>query len=66
MAQARGYEPKTVLAPEEKLRVAYWHLIGGFAQHDLAALFHLNAGRVSEAVTEVRKALGWSNGGEQQ
>jgi len=64
MAQARGYEPKASLTPEEKLRVAYWHLIGGFAQHDLAALFHLNAGRVSEAVTEVRKALDWPNGGD--
>ena len=54
----RGHVAKTDLEPEEKLSAAYWHLIGGIAQHDIAALYHVNQGRVAEAVAEVRRAIG--------
>ena len=42
-------EVKTALTPEEVLEVAYWHHVMGMKQHDIAAMYHLNAGRVAEA-----------------
>jgi len=63
MALARGHEPKAALTPEEKLTAAYFHLMRGWAQHDIADLFGVNAGRVNEAITEVRAAIKWPNGG---
>lgn len=49
--------PKTQLTPEEAIEVAYWHHVRGYPQHDLAALFHVNAGRVAEAC----KAFEWTS-----
>ena len=59
MAVARGFVPKTDLTPEEKLAAAYSHLLCGVAQHDIAALYRVNSGRVAEAVSDVRIALQW-------
>src|SRR5262245_51280049 len=58
MALARGFEPKTDLTPHEKIKVAYFHLLRGIAQHTLADMFDVNGGRVAEAVGAVRKAVG--------
>jgi hypothetical protein len=58
MATARGFKPKTELAPKEKLKVAYFHLLRGVAQQTLADMFDVNSGRVAEAVSEVRKVIG--------
>lgn len=49
-------EPKVSLTPEEVLRVAFAHLIGGIDQHLLAAMFAINHGRISEAVVVMREA----------
>lgn len=59
MTEARHYDRKASLTPEEKLRAAYLHLIRGIAQHVLADVFDVNAGRIAEAVADVRKALNW-------
>lgn len=48
---------KTALAPDEKLRVAFAHMVLGVDQHTLAAMYGVNSGRVAEAVTAVRQAL---------
>lgn len=45
------------LTHDEKLRAAYAHLINDVPQHHIAALYGVNQGRVSEAVTLVSKAL---------
>jgi hypothetical protein len=55
---ARGHIYSPALAPKDKLRVAFMHIIGGVEQHILAAGFNVNPGRVAEAVTAVRDALG--------
>jgi hypothetical protein len=47
------------LTHDEKLRAAYAHLINDVPQHHIAALYGVNQGRVSEAVTLVSKALGF-------
>ena len=52
-------EKKSHLTPDEKLRAAYAHLINGVDQHHIAALFGVNAGRVNEAIQDVRKACGY-------
>jgi len=52
-----------VLTPEEKLRVAHAVLINKIDQHHVASLFAVNQGRVSEAVTKVREAIGWKQHG---
>jgi len=49
---------KTALTFEEKITVAWSHYVKGYPQHDLAAMFNVNAGRVAEACTAVRDALG--------
>jgi hypothetical protein len=54
----RGHVAKTDLTPDEKLSAAYWYLIGGISQHDIAALYHVNPGRINEAVAAIRKAIG--------
>ncbi len=59
MALARGFEPKTCLTHQDKLRVAYFHLINGWSQQDLAAYEGVNPGRVNEAIQVVREAVGW-------
>lgn len=53
----RGFTPKTSLAPDEKLRVAFAHIVLGVDQHVLAAMYGVNPGRVAEAVTQVRAAV---------
>ncbi|RPH76005.1 hypothetical protein EHM76_00190 [bacterium] len=58
MAMARSFEPKGDLTPEEKIKVAYFHLLRGIAQHTLADMFDVNQGRVAEAVADIRKAVG--------
>lgn len=57
MTERRGYVPKTELTPREKLKVAYFYLVRGVAQHVLADMFEVNAGRVAEAVEDVRAAV---------
>lgn len=59
MAKARGHEQKTKLEPVEKLICAYFHLVRGIAQQDLADLFRVNSGRVNEAISDLRTALQW-------
>jgi len=59
MALARGHEPKTDLTPDERVRVAYFHLCRGWAQQDLADFCGVNSGRVNEAVMRVRDAVEW-------
>ena len=58
MTERRGFEGKTDLTPREKLKVAYFYFIRGVAQHVLADMFEVNAGRVAEAITAVRQAIG--------
>lgn len=53
----RGHEEKGALTPREKLKVAYAYVIMGISQHDLAALFEVNQGRVAEAVRDVMDAI---------
>lgn len=53
----RGHIEKTDLTPDEKLSAAYWYLIGGMSQHTIAALYHVNSARVSDAVAAIRKAI---------
>jgi transposase-like protein len=62
MTQARGYERKAHLTPEEKLKVAYFYLLRGVAMHVLADMFDVNAGRVADAIREVRTALKFEGG----
>ena len=57
MAIARGFNPNTKLNPMQKLTCAYFHLIRGLAQQDLADLFGVNAGRVNEAISEIRAVI---------
>lgn len=49
---------KTALTFEEKITVAWAHYVKGYPQHDLAAIYNVNAGRVAEACTTIRDALG--------
>jgi len=49
---------KSSLTPEEKLRAAHAVIILGVKQHDVAAILSTNAGRVAEAVSAVRSAIG--------
>jgi len=59
MSLARGFTPKTELPPEERVTCAYFHLLCGMSQHDLAAIFRVNSARVNEAIDAVRKAVEW-------
>ena len=51
-------EHKTALTAQEKLRVAVAVLIEGVPQHVIAALMGVNPGRVAEAITAIREAIG--------
>jgi len=53
----REHEHKSALTIREKIKVVYAYEIMGIAQHDLAALFEVNQGRVAEAIRTVRNAL---------
>jgi len=45
------------VSPELRLRMAWAHIILKMDQHDVAALFSVNPGRVAEAVKGVRSAI---------
>jgi hypothetical protein len=49
---------KKSLTPEEKLTVAYAHIVHGVKQHVLAMIYGVNSGRIAEAVIAVREGLG--------
>ena len=49
---------KTALTSEEKLKAAYFHIVRGVDQHVLADMFNVNPGRIAEAVSAVRVAIG--------
>ena len=44
---------KTDLTPQERITVAYLHYVRGIMQEDLAAVFDVNSGRISEACTAI-------------
>lgn len=50
-------EPAPRLAPNDKIRICFAHLCLGIDQHKLAAMYGVNPGRVSEAVTAIRNAV---------
>jgi len=49
---------KTSLTFEEKITVAWAHYVRGINQHDLAALYNVNPGRVAEACGAIATAAG--------
>jgi len=53
----RGHEHKRTLTIREKIKVVHAYEIMGIAQHDLAALFEVNQGRVAEAIQDVMTVL---------
>jgi hypothetical protein len=57
MTEARGYQRKAALTPEEKLKVAYFYLLRGVAMHVLADMFDVNAGRIAGAINTARAAF---------
>lgn len=63
MATARGFERKASLTPQEKLTCAYFHLLRGLAQQDLADLYGVNSARVNDAIMDVRAVLEWPGKG---
>ena len=54
----RGFEVKTTLEPEEKLKAAYLHEFMGLDMHTLTVVFGVNPGRIAEAISDVRRAIG--------
>jgi DNA-binding MarR family transcriptional regulator len=48
---------RTYLTFEEKIIVAWAYYVRGITQQDLAALFNINQGRISEACKAVERAL---------
>jgi hypothetical protein len=58
MTERRGFASKTELTPREKIKVAYFYFVRGVAQHVLADMFEVNAGRINEAISVVREAVG--------
>lgn len=54
---ARGFKEKASLTPEEELKAAYFHLVVGWEQHDIAAFYSVNGGRVAEAVSKAKAAF---------
>jgi hypothetical protein len=50
---------KTQLSPEEKIIAAYHVLVVGIETQHVASMMGVNLGRVSEACTAVKKAVGW-------
>ena len=51
-------QSKTALTFEEKITVAWAHYVKGYPQHDLAAIYNVNGGRVAEACAAIRDAVG--------
>ena len=56
-ARTAGRDRKPALTFEQRVQVVFGHYYLGISQHDLAAMFGVNAGRVAEACTAVRDAL---------
>jgi len=54
----KSFSPKTQLDPTEKLKAAYLHEVMGIEMMAIAIVFGVNQGRVSEAITAIRKATG--------
>jgi hypothetical protein len=50
------------LYPGDKLKIAYFHLVKGIAQHTLADMFNVNPGRIAEAIKPIAKAAGYEEG----
>lgn len=48
---------RTSLTFEEKIIVAWSYHVRGISQQDLAAIFNINSGRISEACKSVERAL---------
>jgi hypothetical protein len=48
---------KPYLTPEERLRVAYAHLVIGIDQQDLSAIFTTNVARIHEACKAIKLAM---------
>lgn len=48
---------RTSLTFEEKIIVAWSYHVRGISQQDLAAIFNINSGRISEACKTVERAL---------
>ena len=48
---------RTSLTFEEKITVAWAYHVRGISQQDLAAIFNINSGRISEACKTVERAL---------
>jgi hypothetical protein len=52
------YDHRTALTPQEKLRVSVAVLLEGVPQHVAAALMGVNPGRIAEAISAIRQAIG--------
>lgn len=55
---------RTSLTFEEKIIVAWSYHVRGISQQDLAGIFNINSGRISEACKTVENALKGNNGGQ--
>ena len=49
---------KTSLTPEEKITAAFMHHVRNIDQQDIATIYGLNIGRVSEACRDIAVASG--------
>ena len=56
----------TELTPEQKITIAYMHYIRGIQQQDLAAMYNVNSGRISEACRLVGSAVDMTPPGYKQ
>ena len=50
-------QSKKALTFEQRITVAWAHYVRGIQQHDLAAIYDVNSGRISEACTAVKEAV---------
>lgn len=66
MARHKTQIGQASLSPEDKLKAAYYHLVGGLDQHIIAGMFFINPGRVAEAIKDVRVAIGWKKTGPEK
>jgi hypothetical protein len=51
-------ERKTALSHEEKITAAFMYFVRKVDQQDIAMMFGVNIGRVSEACREIAEAVG--------
>ena len=52
------------LTPKQRITVAYMHYVRDINQDDLAAIYSVNIGRVSEACTAIKHASEHPNRGK--